>query len=234
MCSMFSNMINNASSRKLPLCICIEDSKYIDKLNADEIIKEIRGFLKDMKNDPEISRCADIYFCVFSNRTSVLTDGFKPISELNTNNLWTETVLESEEVCLCKCLNETFFELCKQQKHYESSRQNTYKPVIMLLGSGHAEKNTSVNEELISQVESEMIVMQPIIISRPANSDPSNYRIFVKDEQELSGFKHNTSREEILNYFHDIFNSINQMSRSTAGIYEKPIRNTEERWRELK
>lgn len=228
--SIFSKKdIDFESKRRMPICICIEDSEFIQNYVSD-IKRQVEKLLNVITQGNETCLFVDIYISLFSDKVREVTNGFIKASDLVEGMFNLNFHNTTSNVCLVSCLNEAYNSLLVQKNMYESKKKTMFTPVFMLIGSGNSAENIrTLNESLYTHLHNNTIALVPIVMCNRRDENMENYRYLVNDSDEIW-----TAHSDLSDFFNSFFESINTLSQSTAGKYKKVMMNDETKWRTLK
>ncbi len=224
---------SKGKKRLLPICICIEDSELIRKKEIKYNIKKIHTEICNICRN-ETNMDIKLRFSAFSEKDVVTLSKFSSVEDIDIDRLMNnvESLLNfegSKNVRLFDCIRNEFTNIARQKQKSD----NSYKPIIFLIGSGGSDKGI---KEMPERIISDLYAGRAILLIKPISDDKSELKVYNALSNLNSNntmFKADESLDDCIEKFAV---SVEMMSRSTAANYDAIENNDPNKsgeWKEL-
>jgi uncharacterized protein YegL len=218
-----SDLIHNRSQRA-PLCICIENSRYIRGCKSD-IDKSIKTLFSDIGSDVTLKASTDVCVLSYSDEVTVLREfgnflfGRNAAPELPVTS-------DTESPCLDLCIDKAVKKIRKRRKDYYATDNNFYRPTLIILSSGAVRGDDSLfTAAEISNKFEDMGTVIPILLG---NGSRANL------EKLTAAHDVYKCTDNITELFDLIRCSLVSLSESSSSTFANLLSCQKDKWDELK
>ncbi|MCL2630053.1 MAG: VWA domain-containing protein [Firmicutes bacterium] len=153
-------------SRKVPICMVLDDSGSMAGEKIKELNKNIEDFLRYVKNDPKAGRIADIAIITFGDTVKVKW-GYESIENIKFLGLYA-----GGKTPMGSAVSEAIELLKARRNYYRENDIEHYKPIMLLMSDGEPTDDYEESAKALSEmVKSREIKIFPVGIGEDFNKE---------------------------------------------------------------
>jgi uncharacterized protein YegL len=151
-------------SRKVPICLVLDDSGSMAGDKIKELNKNIEDFLRYVKNDAKAARIADIAIITFGDTVKVKS-GYESIENIKFSGLYA-----GGKTPMGAAVSKAVELLKERRDFYRQNDIEHYKPIMLLMSDGEpTDEYDEAAQNLTEMVKSREIKIFPVGIGEDFN-----------------------------------------------------------------